>query len=384
VNPLFANQPLTIFEHMSASARAHGAANLGQGFPDFGWPDDVIAAAARALALGSNQYPPMRGLPELRDAVCAHYRAHQGVHCQPDQVTVTSGATEALAASLMALISPGDEVLLFEPLFDAYLPIVRQCGGVPRFARLEPPAWRLTPELIDAAFTPRTRVVVFTNPHNPAARVFDEGEMARLAEACIRHDAILVSDEVWEHLLLDGRRHVPIASLPGMAERTVKIGSGGKMFSMTGWKVGWALATDPLARAIGNAHQFLTFTTPPNLQSGVAFGLAKGPDFFDAMRARFEQARDFLVKGLEEVGLVTLSAEGSYFLCLDLAASGINLDDRAFCERAVQEAGVAAIPLSTFYADDPPKHLVRLCFAKRRETLEAGIRGLALAKSKFA
>jgi N-succinyldiaminopimelate aminotransferase len=384
VNPLFANQPLTIFEHMSGLARAHGAANLGQGFPDFGWPDDVIAAAARALALGSNQYPPMRGLPELRGAVSDHYQAHQGIDCHSDQVTVTSGATEALAASFMALIRPGDEVLLFEPLFDSYLPIVQQCGGIARLARLHPPDWRLTPELIEAAFSPNTRVVVFTNPHNPTARVFEAEELALLANACVRHDAIMVSDEVWEHLLLDGRQHIPLASLPGMAERTVKIGSGGKMFSMTGWKVGWAVAPVPLAQAIANAHQFLTFTTPPNLQAAVAFGLGKGPAFFDATRSRFEGARDVLVAGLNEVGLVTLPAEGSYFLCVDLAASGIDMDDRQFCERAVIEAGVAAIPLSTFYGGDGPRHLLRLCFAKRRETLDAGIKGLALARQKFA
>lgn len=383
MNPLFANQPLTIFEHMSALARAHGAANLGQGFPDFGWPDDVIAAAAKALALGSNQYPPMRGLPELRQAVCDHYHVHQEIDYHLDQVTVTSGATEALAASFMALIRPGDEVLLFEPWFDAYLPIVQYCGGVARLARLQPPDWRLTSELIEAAFTPNTRLVVFTNPHNPTARVFDADELALLAEACTRHGVLVISDEVWEHLLLDGRRHIPLASLPGMAERTVKIGSGGKMFSMTGWKVGWAVAATPLAQAIANAHQFLTFTTPPNLQAGVAYGLEKGPEFFDATRMQFEQARDFLVAGLNEAGLVTLPAQGSYFVCLDLAASGIGLDDRQFCERAVVEAGVGAIPLSTFYCEDAPRHLVRLCFAKRRETLEAGIKGLARAKQVF-
>lgn len=384
MNPLFADQPLTIFEHMSGLARAHGAANLGQGFPDFGWPDDVIAAAAKALALGSNQYPPMRGLPELREAVSGHYRVHQGVDCHPDQVIVTSGGTEALAASFMALIRPGDEVLLLEPMYDSYLPIVQQCGGIARLARLQPPDWRLTPELVASAFTQNTRMVVFTNPHNPTARVFQAEELALLADACVRHDAILVSDEVWEHLLLDGRRHIPLASLPRMAERTVKIGSGGKMFSMTGWKVGWAVAPAPWAQAIANAHQFLTFTTPPNLQAGVAFGLSKGPEFFEAMRSRFAQARDFLVAGLNEVGFVTLPVEGSYFVCVDLAVSGIGLDDRQFCERAVTEAGVAAIPLSTFYCGDAPRHLLRLCFAKRRETIEAGIRGLMRAKQALA
>jgi len=384
VNPLFAQQPLTIFEHMSGLARTHGAANLGQGFPDFGWLEDVIEAAARALTHGSNQYPPMRGIPELRQAVCDHYRLHQGLDLHPDQVTVTSGATEALAASLMGLISPGDEVLLFEPLYDAYLPIVRQCGGIARFARLQPPDWRLTPEMIEAAVTPRTRLVVFNNPHNPTGRAFGADELALLAEACVRHDAIAVTDEVWEHLLFDGRRHQPLAALPGMAERTVKIGSGGKIFSMTGWKVGWVIAPGRLAVAVANAHQFLTFTTPPNLQVGVAYGLHKRPDYFDAMRKGFEEGRDLLRAGLGQAGLVALPAEGTYFLCVDLMASGITLDDMAFCGHAVAEAGVAAIPLSPFYADDPPRHLIRLCFAKQRETLEAGISGLALAKRQLA
>jgi aspartate/methionine/tyrosine aminotransferase len=384
VNPLFANQPLSIYEHMSGLAVAHGAVNLGQGFPDFGWPEDVIAAAARALTEGSNQYPPMRGLPELRQAICDHYRDHQQLDLHPAQVTVTSGATEALAGAFMALISPGDEIVLFEPLFDAYLPMVRQCGGIPRLARLAPPDWRLTPEVIADVFSDRTRLVVFNNPHNPTARVFDADELVLLAEACVRHDAIAISDEVWEHLLFDDNRHLPLAAQPGMAERTVKIGSGGKMFSMTGWKVGWSIAAEPLARAVANAHQFLTFATAPNLQAGVAFGLSKDRQHFDEMRDRFAGARDFLVAGLREAGLALLPSEGTYFLCVDLAASGLPPDDLTFCERAVREAGVAAIPLSSCYGADPARNVIRLCFAKRRETLEAGIAGLAKARLLFA
>jgi aspartate/methionine/tyrosine aminotransferase len=380
VNPLFANQPLTIFAHMSGLAAEHGAVNLGQGFPDFGWPEDVIAEAARALSTGSNQYPPMRGLPLLRQAICDHYRVHQRLDLAPAQVTVTSGATEALAATLMGLLTPGDEVLLFEPLFDSYLPVIRLCGGVARLVRLEPPEWRLTPELVARAFTDRTRVVVFNTPHNPTGRVFDAEEIALLAEACVRHDVIAVSDEVWEHLLFDGREHLPLIAQPGLAERTVKIGSGGKMFSMTGWKVGWAIAAEPLAGAIANAHQFLTFTTPPNLQAGVAYGLGKDARHFDAMRDGFAEGRDFLTVGLRDAGFIPLPSQGTYFLCVDLAASGIAMDDLAFCERAVREAGVGAIPLSSFYDADPPANIIRLCFAKRRETLEAGLEGLAKAR----
>jgi aspartate/methionine/tyrosine aminotransferase len=383
MNPLYANMPTTVFERMSALAREHQAVNLGQGFPDFGWPDDVVASAAEALTSGSNQYPPMRGLAELREAVAGHYRRHQGLEVDSESVTVTSGATEALAASLMALISPGDEVLLFQPLYDAYLPLVLRAGGVPRFIRLTPPGWRITAEALAEAMTDKTRLVVFNNPHNPSARVFTEAELALLAEACVRHDAIAVSDEVWEHVVFDGRRHIPLPALPGMAGRTVKIGSAGKIFSLTGWKVGWAVAPPGLAAPIAKAHQFLTFTTAPNLQAAAAFGLGKQDDYFETMRADFADARDTLAEGLEDAGYAVLPAEGTYFLSVDLAASGIEADDSTFCERAVREAGVAAIPISSFYAEQPVTEVVRLCFAKRPETLAAGIERMRAAKELF-
>lgn len=373
----------SIFEHISGLAREHDAVNLGQGFPDFGWPDDVVEKAADALRTGSNQYPPMRGLPALREAVAEHYTRHQGLHVAPDEVTVTSGATEALAASILALVKPGDEVLLFQPLYDAYLPLVQRAGGVARLARLSPPDWRLTAEVIEESFTERTRMVIFNNPHNPTARAFDEEELARLAEACVRHDALAISDEVWEHVLFDGRRHVSLSSLPGMAARTVKVGSAGKIFSLTGWKVGWAIAPPPLSEAIADAHQFLTFTTAPNLQAAVAYGLGKDGGYFEAMRAAFARSRDHLAQGLADAGFAVLPAEGTYFLSIDLAASGISLDDMTFCERAVREAGVAAIPVSALYAEDPARNVIRLCFAKRAETLEAGIQRLDAARRRF-
>jgi N-succinyldiaminopimelate aminotransferase len=385
MNPVFDKLGTTIFEHMSGLARELGAVNLGQGFPDFGWPDDVIDAAAKALVLGSNQYPPMRGTAELRSAICDHYRLHQGLAIEVDQVIVTSGATEALAAAIVALVNPGDEVVMFQPLYDSYVPMVRRCGGVPRLARLEPPDWRITEELLDGALTDRTRLVIFNNPLNPAARAFDETELRLLADACVRRDARVLSDEVWEHVVFDGRSHIPLAGVPGMAGRTVKVGSAGKIFSMTGWKVGWMIAPPQLARPLANAHQFITFTTAPNLQAGVAFGLAKGVDHFEAMRARFAVARDRLVDGLGAAGFVTLPAEGTYFTCVDLRASGIEADDVAFCERAVREAGVAAIPVSAFYEDgDPVRHIVRLCFAKRNQTIDAGVQALADARRLFA
>jgi N-succinyldiaminopimelate aminotransferase len=382
VNPIFAELPTTVFERMSTLAREHGAVNLGQGFPDFGWPDDVLAEAAEALR-GSNQYPPMPGLAELREAVADHYRRHPGVAVDAGEVTITSGATEALASTLMALIEPGDEVLLFQPLYNAYLPLVRRAGGVPRFVRLTPPAWRITAEALAEGFTAQTRLVLLNNPHNPSSRVFTAEELGLLAEACIAANAVAVSDEVWEHVVFDSRVHRPLASLPGMAERTIKIGSAGKIFSLTGWKVGWAVAPPHLSGPIARAHQFITFSTAPNLQAAVAYGLRKPAKWFDAMREDFAAARDAFVAGLADAGYAALAAEGTYFVSVDLEASGLALDDVTFCERAVREAGVAAIPLSAFYAERPVTGVARLCFAKQPETLAAGIERLAAAKRLF-
>jgi len=380
MNPLYETMPTSIFAHMSALAVAHEAVNLGQGFPDFGWPDDVVAKAAEALTHGSNQYAPMLGLPALREAIAAHYHRHQGLTADPAEVFVTSGATEALAAAILALVSPGDEVVLFQPLYDAYLPLVLRAGGVPRFVRLTPPDWRITEEALAEAFTARTRLAIFNNPHNPTARVFGRDELALLAEACVRYGAVALTDEVWEHLVFDGRPHLPLASLPGMAERTVKVGSAGKIFSLTGWKVGWVVAPAAIAATIAKAHQYLAYATPPNLQAAVAYGLGKEDAYFNAMRGAFQAARDGLAARLGEIGFAALPAEGTYFLDIDLAASGIAIGDAAFCDRAVREAGVAAIPVSAFYAERPVTSIVRLCFAKREETLAAGVARLARAR----
>lgn len=380
MNPVFAATGTSIFAIMSELAVRHDAVNLGQGFPDFGWPEDVLQAAAEAVVHGSNQYAPMRGIPALREAVAAHYRHHQGVDVSPDQVTITSGATEALAAAILSLVAPGDEVVLFQPLYDSYLPIVRAAGGVPRLVGLQPPGWRITEQALAEAFGPSTRLVICNNPHNPTSRLFDEEELALLARFCVASDAIAVSDEVWEHLVFDGRAFRPLSSFPGMAERTVKIGSAGKIFSVTGWKVGWSVAPPALADAFASAHQFLTFATAPNLQAAVAYGLAKADRYFDGMRAAFAAARDRMVVGLRDAGFATLPAEGTYFVSIDLAASGIGVDDRSFCERAVKECGVAGIPVSAFYAEEPATNVVRLCFAKRDETIAAGIAGLEKAR----
>jgi aspartate/methionine/tyrosine aminotransferase len=384
MNPFFARLPTSIFAHMSGLAAQHGAINLGQGFPDFGWPHDVVEKAAEALRTGSNQYAPMRGLPELREAVVHHYAAHQGIHYSVDEVTVTSGATEALASAIMALVSPGDEVLVFQPLYDAYVPLVRRAGGVPRFVRLEPPEWRITRKKIEAALTNRTKLLIFNNPHNPTARLFDGEELRTLAEICVERDLVALTDEVWEHIVFDGAKLVPLAALPGMRERTVKVGSAGKIFSLTGWKTGWIAAPEALAVPISKSHQYMTFATPPNLQSAVAYGLGKEAGYFRGMRLNFEQARDAMTAQLQEVGYAILPAEGTYFLSVDLAASGVDADDVTFCERAVCEAGVAAIPVSAFYEEEPVRNVIRLCFAKQPETISAGVEQLRQAKALFA
>jgi aspartate/methionine/tyrosine aminotransferase len=379
-NAIFANLPTTVFEEMSGLARDLGAVNLGQGFPDDAGPLAIREKAADATINGYNQYPPMAGLPELRQAVARHYARTQGLDLDwAAEVTVTSGATEALAAAFLGLIEPGDEAVVFQPAYDAYLPLIRRAGGVPRLVSLQPPQWRFTREMLQAAFTPATRLVVLNNPLNPAAVVLPEEDLALLAEFCIAHDAIAICDEVWEQVVFEGRRHRPLMGLPGMRARTVKIGSAGKMFGLTGWKVGFVAAAPPLTRAIARAHQFLTFTTPPNLQAAVAWGLDNSEAWFRDMPRELERSRDRLSEGLRREGFAVLPSQGTYFLNIDLAASGVELDDRAFCLRAVKEAGVAAIPVSAFYETEPVTSIVRLCFPKRDATLDAGIERLARA-----
>src|SRR5262245_53318021 len=385
MNNVFANLPVSVFEVMSRLAREQNAVNLGQGFPDDPGPQDVREKAAEAVINGWNQYPPMLGLPELRQAVSAHYRHWQNLAFDPDgEIMITSGATEAIAGALMALIQPGDEVVMFQPMYDAYLPLVQRAGGVPRFVRLEPPHWRFDEEKLARAFTPKTRVVLFNNPLNPAATVFPRENLALLARYCEKFDAIAVCDEVWEHVMFDARRHIPLIAMPGMRERCVKIGSAGKIFSLTGWKVGFVCAAPAVLRVLAKSHQFITFTTPPNLQAAVAYGLGKQDDYFEDMRCGLQRSRDRFAQGLKGLGFPVLDAQGTYFLNVDLAPLGRNEDDEAFCKRLVVEHKVAAIPVSAFYAADPIRSVVRFCFAKRDQTLDAALDRLAGALKRAA
>ena len=380
MNSVFSNLPVTVFEQMSQLARQHNAVNLGQGFPDDPGPEDVRAHAANALMTGWNQYPPMMGLPELRAATAAHFRRWQGLELNADtEVMVTSGATEAIAGALLALIEPGDEVVLFEPMYDAYLPLVMRAGGIPRFVTLLPPAFRLSEEALSAAFSPKTRLVLFNNPLNPTATVFPDEDLDLLASFCQRFDAIAVCDEVWEHVVFDGHAHRSLMARPGMRERTVKISSAGKIFSLTGWKVGLVMAAPALMRILAKAHQFLTFTTPPNLQSAVAFGLMKDDAYFIGMRSHMQRSRDRLSTGLTSLGFNVLPSAGTYFLNIDIAPLG-ETDDVAFCQRLVREEGVAAIPVSAFYANKSVTHVVRFCFAKHDTTLDTALERLAALK----
>lgn len=376
MNPLYASLGTTIFERMSVRAREVGAINLGQGFPDGRGPEDVLTEAARALIEGSNQYPSMLGLPVLRKAVADHYTVHQNLDLTPDEVIVTSGATEALAAAIFALVTPGDEVVMFQPLYDAYWPLVMRAGGVPRLVRLEPPEWRITAAALEAAGSPRTRLVLLNSPLNPTATMASDTELALLAEFCVAHDAIAICDEVWEHIVFDSAKHRSLMTFPGMCERTVKIGSAGKIFSLTGWKVGWMCAAPPLAAVLAKAHQFLTFTTPPNLQTAVAYGLGKDAAYFDDMRAGYQRSRDRLADGLAKLGYAVLPTAATYFLSIDLTASGIEADDVTFCDELIEEAGVAAIPVSAFYVEAQVTNVVRLCFAKHDTTLDAALEQL--------
>ncbi|HOY77517.1 MAG TPA: aminotransferase [Hyphomonadaceae bacterium] len=385
MNPVYAALGDTIFDVMSGLARETGAVNLGQGFPEWDGPLDIRERAARAIIDGPNQYPPMRGLPILREAIAEHYKRLQGIDLDwQSEITVTSGATEALAAALLSVLQPGDEVVLFEPMYDSYLPMLRRAGAAARFVRLSPPHWRIDPEQLATAFTAKTRAVVLNTPLNPTASLFGAEDLHLIAEQCIKHDCIAISDEVWEHCVFDGASHLSMLNVPGMRERTIKIGSAGKMFSMTGWKVGFACAAPALTTMFARAHQFLTFTTPPNLQQAVAYGLSKPRQHFDDMRGQLTHGRDRIAAALKQEGFHVLPSAGTYFMGVDLNASGIDMTDADFAVRAVRECGVATIPFSAFYTSAPASSVVRLCFAKSDATIDKGVEGLAKARKLFA
>jgi N-succinyldiaminopimelate aminotransferase len=367
----------TIFTEMTRLANERGAINLAQGFPDFDGPDFAKEAAIAAIRAGHGQYARMTGLPEIHRALSAKYLRDYGLAYAPDtELTVTSGATEAIFAAIQGICDPGDEVVLFEPWYDSYKASVVMAGAVPRTVRLGTPDWRFDPAEARRAFSGKTRALLLNSPHNPTGKVFSREELELLGALCRERGAICVTDEVYEHLVYEGR-HVPMADLPGMRERTITISSFGKTFSLTGWKIGWAAAPPELTAAVRAAHQFITFATATPLQLGAARALEAGPEYYAELLGGYRARRDYLVSELSRIGFSVQAPAGTYFACADFRPFGFD-DDRAFVRYLIEEVGVAAIPPSVFYEDPgQPQTYVRFAFCKRRETLEAAVERLS-------
>jgi len=370
----------TIFSEMSELAVATGSLNLGQGFPDTDGPAEVAQVATAAILGGRNQYPPSQGVPELRAAVAAHQASWYGLEVSPeDEVLVTTGATEAIAAALLALCNPGDEVVMFEPSYDSYAACASMAGAVPRLVRLHAPDWSFDPDELAAAFGPRTRMLLLNSPHNPTGKVFSPQELAAIAELCCARDVLAVTDEVYEHLVFDGA-HVPLATLPGMAERTLSISSGGKTFSFTGWKVGWVSGPAPLVAALRAAKQFLTYTSGAPFQLAIAHGLALEPAVINGFGAALAAKRDLFCDGLDALGFTLHRPAATYFATTDIETVAPGMDAYAFCRALPQRCGVVAVPSSVFYDPGDPdagRTLVRWAFCKRVEVLEEALDRLA-------
>ena len=361
---------VTIFSEMTALALEHDAINLGQGFPNWDGADFVKEAAARSLEEGGNdQYPPSHGIPALREAIAGRYGPGLGRSIDPaTEVTVTCGCTEALAASFLGLVDPGDEVILIEPFYDAYPVFVSMTGSVPRYVTLRPPGFLIDLEELRSVFSPKTRAIVVNNPHNPTGRVFAHEELAAIASLCVEYDVIAITDEVYEEMVFDGE-HRRLATYEGMWERTLTLSSIGKTFSLTGWKVGWGIAPAALTAGMRAAHQFLTFTTPTPVQHGAVAAMAATHGFYEELRSGYLKKRDLLADGLESAGFEVHRPQGTYFMMAGFGCFGFT-DDRAFCRHMVETARVVAIPPSVFYhRPEDGASLVRFAFCKDEEVL---------------
>ena len=368
----------TIFAEMSALAVRTGSVNLGQGFPDEDGPTEVIEAAVTALRGGRNQYPPGHGTPELLDAVIGHQRRHYGLELDRSQVVATTGATEAVAAALLGLVDPGDEVVVLEPYYDSYVAMIQFAGGVRRPVTLRAPDFRLDPDELAAAVTDRTRLILLNTPHNPTGTVLSRAELDAVAAIAIERDLLVVTDEVYEHLTFD-QQHVPLATLPGMFERTVTISSVGKSFSLTGWKVGWASGPDDLVAAVEGAKNWLSYSSGAPLQPAVAVALNEHDAFHEELAKGLREKRDRLCAGLAGLGMQVFEPAGTYFVTTDVSSYG-HPDGRAFCLALPELAGVVAIPSQVFYDDqDEGRHLVRWAFCKHRDVIDEGLRRLGAA-----
>ena len=369
--------PPTIFSEMSALAVRTRSVNLGQGFPDVDGPPDVIARAVTSLESGLNQYAPGPGVPALRQAVARHQQRHYGLDLDPDsQVVVTTGCTEGVAAALLGLVNPGDEVVVLEPYYDSYPAMIQMAGGVRRPVTLRAPGFRLDVDELRAAVGPRARFLLLNSPHNPTGSVLTRAELQAVADVAIEHDLVVITDEVYEHLVYDDHAHVPLATLPGMFERTLTLSSAGKSYSFTGWKVGRATGPAELVGAVLAAKQWLTFTSGSPLQPAVAFALDEEPDFPAHLAVDLQQRRDLLCSGLGAVGLDVHVPEGTYFATTDIGSLGWD-DGLSFCLALPERAGVVAIPTQGFHDSDAGRHLVRWAFCKQPEVIEEGLRRLA-------
>lgn len=360
----------TIFAEMSELAVRTGSVNLGQGFPDTDGPSDVIEHAVEALRSGRNQYAPGAGVPELRQAIAAHQQRFYGLTVDPDsEIAVSTGATEAIAAALLGLLDEGDEVIVLEPYYDSYVAMIQMSGAVRRPVTLRAPDFRLPVDELRAAVSPRTTAILLNSPHNPTGTVLRREELDAIAAVAIEHDLVVISDEVYEHLTFEGLPHIPIATLPGMAERTLTISSGGKSFSFTGWKIGWATGPAALVQAMTGAKQFLTYTSGSPLQPAIAHALGAGDAYFDDFRAQLQSQRDLLCDGLAEIGFEVFVPEGTYFATTDIRPLGFD-DGVEFCRMLPERAGVVAIPHQVFYDHlEAGRPLVRWAFCKRPEVI---------------
>lgn len=366
----------TIFAEMTQLAMRHDAVNLGQGFPDFEGPAEVRDAAIRAIQDGHNQYARSHGLPVLNEAIARHHARFYDLSFDPQtEVTVYNGATEAIFASIQALCEIGDEVVMFEPFYDSYRACVSMAGARERVVTLEHPGFTYAPEALEAAITPKTRAILLNTPHNPTGKVFSQDELAHIAELCVEHDLIAITDEVYEHLVFEGQ-HRPLASFPGMRDRTVTISSTGKTFSFTGWKIGFTLASPALTRALRTAHQFITFCNGTPFQHAMAVALDLGDDYYEGFVRDYRARRDRLCAGLADVGFDVSVPAGTYFVCADIRPLGFS-DDMELCRRLPEQVGVAAIPNSAFYnRKEAGKHLARFAFCKTDAVLDEGIERL--------
>jgi len=368
----------TIFAEMSALAVRTGSVNLGQGFPDTDGPDSLLEDAIAAIRAGANQYPPGRGIPALRQAIVDHQKRFYGLDYDPDtQVLVTTGATEAIAAALLAYVEPGDEVIALEPYYDSYAACIAMAGGHRVPVTLRAPDFRLDLDELRAAVTPRTKVLLINSPHNPTGTVLDDSELRGIAAIATEHDLVVITDEVYEHLIFDGLQHLPLTSYDGMAERTVSIGSAGKTFSVTGWKIGWVTGTPEVVTAVNTAKQFLTYVSGAPFQPAVAGALALGNDYFDTLRTTMQAKRDLLCDGLESLGFGVHRPQGTYFVTTDIRPLG-HTDGIDFCRMLPERTGVVAIPHQVFYDNtEAGRPLVRWAFCKKPELLQEALTRLA-------